>query len=157
MPLNECGMTHPSQKLKRLSNLRLLIWTLTAFIFLIGCASSSKKNRPEPYQNLVTVQKPGNEPNRTARVYIDSVKKITTNNQPALLVNGTFPDACTKLKKVSHQVKNDSLFLEIEAWRNPDSMCAQVLTPFSYIYYKIPENELTSHDQIVINETAFSY
>lgn len=110
----------------------------------------------ESYKNLVTIQKPDDEPYQQSKVYIDSVKKITDNSKPVLVVSGTFPDACTKLQNVNHRTAGDSLYLDIQAWRNPDMMCSQVLTPFSYIYDSIAEKELNAHAKIIINGSSYS-
>jgi hypothetical protein len=135
---------------------RLLLYTVTIFVLIIGCASSSQKgDTVESYENLVTIQKPADEPHQQSKVYIDSVKKITDNNKPVLMVSGTFPDACTKLQNVTHRTTGDSLYLDIKAWRNPDMMCSQVLTPFSYIYQKITEKELSRHTSIIINNSSY--
>lgn len=137
--------------------MRLLLGTLTIFAFIIGCASSSQKSDTvESYDNLVTIREPGDEPHQQSKVYIDSVKKITDNDEPVLVVSGTFPDGCTKLQNVTHRTTGDSLYLDIMAWRNPNMMCSQVLTPFSYIYNNIPEKELTTHAKVTINGSSYS-
>lgn len=124
----------------------------------IGCASSSQNsNKSESYENLISVEKPDDEPHQPSKVYIDSVNKITEDDKNVLLVSGTFPDACTKISSVTHHTKNDSLHLDIKAWRNPEKMCSQVLTPFSYIYDQLSDDELSSYDQVTINKTAYSF
>lgn len=110
----------------------------------------------ESYENLVTIQKPDDEPHQQSKVYIDSVKKVTNDDEPVLVVSGTFPDACTKLQHVTHRIAGDSLYLDVKAWRNPDMMCSQVLTPFSYIYDSITEKELNSHAEVIINGSSYS-
>ncbi|WP_441001483.1 hypothetical protein [Fodinibius sp. SL11] len=110
----------------------------------------------ESFENLVTIQKPVDEPHKPSKVYIDSVKMITDNSKPVLLISGTFPDACTKLHNVSHRTSSDSLYVNIEAWRNPNKMCAQVLTPFSYIYKEINTKELKAHSKAIINGSSYS-
>ncbi|MGM0546989.1 MAG: hypothetical protein ACQEST_09735 [Bacteroidota bacterium] len=144
--------------MKTPSKLRLIACTLLTFIFAIGCASSQNSNKSESYENLVSIEKPDEgEPSQPSKVYIDSVKKITDNDTQALLISGTFPDACTKIRSVSHHTQNDSLHLDIEAWRNPEKMCAQVLTPFSYIYNRLSDDELSSYDNVTINNTAYNF
>lgn len=146
------------EKLKITSKLRLLAFTITAFLFALGCASSSQNNnKAEAYENLVTIEQPEGEPNRPSKVYIDSVKKVTENQTDALLISGTFPDACTKISEVTHRIQNDSLHLDIQAWRNPDKMCSQVLTPFSYIYDRLSNDELSTYDRVIINNSAYSF
>jgi hypothetical protein len=137
---------------------RLLTWLLPVFVVITGCASSSNNaSQTELPSNLITLQSPGDTPSQPSKVYIDSVKQITHEQQSALLINGTFPDACTKLESVTHEIKNDSLMLHFKAWRNPDTLCAQVLTPFSFLYDKLSEKELSQHSQVIINGTAYSY
>ncbi|MGD8747403.1 MAG: hypothetical protein PVI44_02975 [Balneolaceae bacterium] len=139
--------------------MRILYSLLPLLIAIAGCASSSKHNgdQQQTFANLVQLEKPGNTAHQPSNVYIDSVKQIKANNQPALLISGTFPDACTKLEDVSHSISNDSLHIQIKAWRNPKEMCAQVLTPFSFIYDKLTREELSSHSEVFINSTAYSY
>lgn len=131
-------------------------WTLVILIVIAGCASSSNKKNQD-YENMISLQKPVEQPYRSSKVYIDSVKQITKNQKSVLLIHGTFPDACTKLEEVTHRVENDSLHLDLKAWRNPELMCAQVLTPFSYIYEKLSNPDFSSHSKIIINGTAYSF
>lgn len=138
--------------------MRLLLWTFVISCFVIGCASSSKNNvDPESYENLTSIQKPGEKPFKQAKVYIDSVKMVWVNNHPALLINGTFPDGCTKLQEVTHRIHNDSLYLDMKAWRNPNMMCTQALTPFTYIYDQLSKKHYQSYNHININSTTFSF
>lgn len=131
---------------------------LAVLIVISSCASSSKNEEPhQSYENLITIQKPGGQPNQPAQIYIDSVKSITRDQGRALLIQGTFPDACTNLESITHRIQKDSLFLHIKAWRNPEMMCAQVLTSFSYIYEQLNNDELSSRSEVIINDTAYNY
>ncbi|TYP94124.1 hypothetical protein LX73_1849 [Fodinibius salinus] len=109
------------------------------------------------YPNLVTLQKAQDVSHQPANIYVDSVKQITVDNHPALFISGSFPDACTHLSNVSHQINNETLTLNFSAWRNTDKMCAQVLTPFSFIYEQLEDQEITSRSEVFINDTAYSY
>jgi hypothetical protein len=135
---------------------KTLYWSLAVLIIIAGCASSSNNNSQD-YDNLISLQKPKEQPHRPSKVYIDSVKQVTINQTSALLIYGTFPDACTNLEEVTHRVENDSLYLNLKAWRNPETMCSQVLTPFSYIYDNLGKQDFASHSEIIINDTAFSF
>lgn len=138
--------------------MKSICWFLAVLVVVGSCASSSKNEEAaQNYENLIALQDPGDQPNQSSKVYIDSVKSITWERQKALLIYGTFPDACTNLKDVTHRIQNDSLYLTFEAWRNPEMMCAQVLTSFSYIYEGLSEDEITSHSEVIINDTAYSY
>lgn len=141
-----------------ISKVRLPLYTIFIFILLTGCASSAQKNdNVKSFENLVTIQEPLDEPHQPSKVYIDSLKQIRNDGKPALLINGTFPDACTKLQQVIHHSTGDSLYIDIKAWRNPDQMCAQVLTPFSYIYHDLTEDELNTHSAAIINGSSYSF
>jgi hypothetical protein len=125
-------------------------------MIIAGCTSTSNKNNQD-YDDLVSLQKPGEQPYRSSKVYIDSVKQITRNQDPGLFLYGTFPDACTNLENVTHRVENDSLYLDVKAWRNPETMCSQVLTPFAFIYENLSEQDFASHSEIIINGTSYSF
>jgi hypothetical protein len=125
---------------------------------IAGCASSNNNDEDDqPLQNLVELQSPDEQPNQPSKVYIDSVKQITRNKKEVLVIFGTFPDACTNLEEVTHHTKGESLHLEFSAWRNPEIMCAQVLSPFTFIYDKLSKEELSSHSEVLINNTSYSY
>jgi len=135
---------------------KILYSLLPILIIAAGCASSSQNdNKHQAYSNLVKLEKPGNTPHQPSKVYVDSVKQINIDNRVALLISGTFPDGCTKLQDVSHFVRNDSLHLALTSWRNPEMMCTQALSPFSYIYDKITKEELSNHSEIFIKSTAY--
>lgn len=112
---------------------------------------------PKDYPNLVTLQKAQDVSHQPAKIYVDSVKQITANDHPALLISGSFPDGCTHLSNVTHQIDGGILILEFSAWRNTDKMCAQVLTPFSFIYEQLEDQEITSRSEVFINDTGYSY
>jgi len=125
---------------------------------IAGCASSSNNSvGREQYPNLITLQQPQDQPHITSKVYVDSVKQITASERPALLISGTLPDACTNLENVTHSISENKLSVKITAWRNPDMMCAQVLSPFSFIYEGLTEKELSARSSVIINGTEFTY
>lgn len=132
--------------------------SIAALLIIVGCASSSNnKTNSTDFENLITLQKPGDQPYQSSKVYIDSVKNITTEQGSSLLIHGTFPDACTHLEEVSHHIENDSLYLEFKAWRNPETMCSQVLTPFSFIYDNLSKQDIASHTAVIINGISYKF
>lgn len=138
--------------------MKLLYWSLAVLIVIGSCASSSKnEEQQESFENLVSLQKPGEQPSQPSKIYIDSVQQINSDQKPVLLIKGTFPDACTHLQEVTHHIKSDSLYLKMKAWRNPEKMCAQVLTSFSFMYDKFNDDELSSRSEVIINEVSYSY
>lgn len=137
--------------------MKFFCWFFAALVIIAGCASSSDKNIEEQdLENLVSLEHPEDHPFQSSRVYIDSLKQGTQNQEAVLLIHGTFPDACTHLEEVTHRVENDSLYLDLKAWRNPKQMCSQVLTPFSFIYDELNSEVLSSHSQIIINGTSYN-
>lgn len=136
------------------------LYLVLVFIIALGCASSSNNEENQKYYpNLIKPNPPEEQPSQSSKVYIDSVKKITPEEleQPALLISGNLADACTHLEDISHQIQNDSLKIKISAWRNPEQMCAQALTPFSVVYDELTEKEISDHSKLFINDSAYSY
>ncbi|MGI5828248.1 MAG: hypothetical protein ACOX6V_04500 [Patescibacteria group bacterium] len=66
-------------------------------------------------------------------VSVDSVEvvKVEKNQGRAeVIVAGMLPDACTEINEVTTDREGTTFTIILEATRPPDSMCAQVLTPF---------------------------
>ena len=134
------------------SILLLLITTLIAS----ACASSEKNsNREADIENLVSLNPPGDREQEESTIYIDSVEAITYENSRALLISGSFPDACTHLSAASDTLIDGSLHITLEAWRESDRMCAQVLTSYSYIYSDIPVDVLSEISSVTINDRSY--
>ncbi|HKL19713.1 MAG TPA: hypothetical protein VJ905_12120 [Halalkalibaculum sp.] len=134
------------------SILLLLITTLIAS----ACASSEKNsNREADIENLVSLNPPGDREQEESTIYIDSVETITYENSRALLISGSFPDACTHLSAASDTLIDGSLHITLEAWRESDRMCAQVLTSYSYIYSDIPVDVLSEISSVTINDRSY--
>jgi len=134
------------------SILLLLITTLIAS----ACASSEKNsNREADIENLVSLNPPGEREQEESTIYIDSVEAITYENSRALLISGSFPDACTHLSTASDTLIDGSLHITLEAWRESDRMCAQVLTSYSYIYSDIPVDVLSEISSVTINDRSY--
>jgi len=138
---------------------KVLFLSSVALILIAGCASSSNNEiHPDSFPDLVKLQQPGpNTKHQPSKVYIDSVETASLNRQPVLIMHGTFPDGCTNLNSVSHTVRNDSLFVDITAWRDPEKLCTQVLTPFTYIYQKITADDLSLHSEVTINGSTYTF
>lgn len=127
-------------------------------IVIAGCASSSNKGQSQDsYPHLVETVQPEDQPYESSKVYIDSVKQITFEGEPALLVSGTFPDGCTNLREVSHTLGEEAVALNFVAWRNPEKMCTQVLTPFSFIYKGLTENEINAYSSVTVKGVSYSF
>lgn len=136
--------------------MKALALLLLSGIIAAGCASSEKKSLDKSkIENLVEIHPPLHKSYTKSKVYIDSVQLIDDNDRRALLVSGSFPDGCTRLDRAAHTVNNGEVELSLSAWRDPEMMCAQVLTPFSFIYNGLAEEELDQRPAILINGTTF--
>lgn len=136
--------------------MRSLLLLLMVSFLAAACASSEKNsNRKEDISNLVKLNPPGDQEQEESTIYIDSLESIALNGQNALLISGSFPDACTHLKSAADSLENDTLKITLEAWRETDKMCAQVLTSFSYIYEGIPEEVLEKKSTVSINNRSY--
>lgn len=137
-----------------MSNVSLLLFLL----FLIASCfhSSNDYTDSSEISNLTSLNPPEQNEADTATIYIDSVNFVNHNQQRALLISGDFPDGCTHLKNADHTRQSDTFSIELQAWRESEKMCTQALTPFSFIYDKMPEEELSRLDSIQINDEFFS-
>ena len=133
-----------------------LLFISSLLVLVSTCVSSEKNsNRKEDFSNLVSLNPPGEQKQEDSNIYIDTVQAITLEEQKALLISGSFPDACTHLKSATDTLTNDTLKITLKAWRETDRMCAQVLTSFSYIYEGIPEEVLNNRSTVTINNSSY--
>ncbi|WP_265790156.1 hypothetical protein [Fodinibius salicampi] len=154
---NACGMMPRFKELKNNPHFSISGLLLTIGFFMIfGCASSDPK-LTDSYPNLTELQQPEDTPHQEGKVYIDSLKQITIEKENALLISGKLADGCTHLRTVSHQeTKDNSLHLQVTAWRHTDKMCTQALVPFSYIYQELSNSQIIHYSDILINGKKYS-
>lgn len=155
---NACGMMLRSKELK--NNPVFLVTgllTLTIGFFMIsGCASSDPK-LTDSYPNLTELQQPEGTPHQDGKVYIDSLKKITLEEGNAFLISGKLADGCTYLQTISHkETEENTIHLEVTAWRHADKICTQALVPFSYIYRELSNSQIDHYSEIFINGKKYS-
>lgn len=136
----------------------LVLISLSLFM-ISGCASSEKnsnKKQEMSWPNLVTLNPPAeNNNSRESDVYIDTAGVVSHNGKQTLLIKGQFPDGCTQLGSADYARAGDTLQITLRAWRDPNMMCAQVLTPFSFLYEDIPEKMLVNRELIQINGQSY--
>lgn len=136
--------------------MRSLIILIASTLLVSACASSEKNsNKEEEYPNLVNLNPPGDRAKEASNIYIDSVETVNYKNRQALLISGSFPDACTHLSAASDTLVNGNLEITLEAWRETDQMCAQVLTSFSYIYSDISQEILSDLSSVRVNDRSY--
>lgn len=158
MLLNACGMMPRFKELKNNPGFSIKgLFTLVIGLFIIsGCASSDPK-LSDSYPNLTELQQPEDAPHREGKVYVDSLKQITLEEDNVILISGKLADGCTYLQAVSHQERGDStLHLTVTAWRHADKMCTQALVPFSYIYRGLSNSQINHYSDILINGKKYS-
>lgn len=112
-------------------------------LFLAAACSTPQK----------TAQKTDIQP---SKVYVDSVKTVNQNGTAGLKIFGRFPDSCTYLEDANHSLKNGAIHLQLIAQRE-SAMCTQMLVPFSFVYNKLTEEEISGHSKVVINGMAYEY
>lgn len=136
--------------------MRSFLFLLITTLAVSACASSEKNsNRQADFEDLVTLNPPDDAEQEESTFYIDSVETINYQNKRALLISGSFPDACTHLSTASDTLINGSLQVSLEAWRETDRMCAQVLTSFSFIYSEVSPEVLSDISSVTINDRSY--
>lgn len=137
--------------------MKIVSLLLFSICIVAGC-SSSDNNRIDSrnISDTVTLNPPDDQQANSSIVYIDSAGIVNHKGSIALLVAGDFPDGCTHLENAEHNWADEVLSLTISAWRDPDMMCTQVLTPFTFIYDQLSEEQLGELDSVRINGTTYS-
>lgn len=139
--------------------MKALLTGISAVMILIGagCASSQEEEIPaeEQLQNVIAPNPPEDNSYDSSSVYIDSVGTILRDGERVPVIFGSFPDGCTQLKSAEYRTENDSLHVILSAWRDPDLMCAQVLTSFSFVYDDLKQ-EINNRTAIIINGTGYN-
>lgn len=141
--------------------LRLCLLAVISLFVIDGCASADNKKKrsdtADSYPDLIELKKPSRNARQTGKVYIDSVKQITTESKEALLIAGKLADGCTHLQSVHHRVEDHTLILELSTWRDTEAMCTQALVPFSFIYEELDSEEITTYSQATVNGNIYSF
>lgn len=126
-------------------------------ILIAACIPSENSSDPESeYSDLVKVNPPeGVQQQEESQVYIDNVEKVEYDGKEVLLIKGSFPDGCTHIKSAGHFTEGKTINISIIAWRDPDMMCSQVLTSFSFLYTNISEQVLQNDPALIVNKKEY--
>jgi hypothetical protein len=140
--------------------MKALALLLVSGVLAAGCASSDKdegQSGDSNFKNQVKLNPPESQNQQDSKVYIDSVEVVTYNDAKALLISGNFPDGCTHLGKATHTLHNGMLEVSLSAWRDPDQMCIQALTPFSFVYDELTQSDanLEQRSSVTVNGTIY--
>lgn len=140
---------------------RLCLLAVISLYIINGCASADDKRKcsdaADSYPNLIELKKPSGSSLQTGKVYIDSIKQVTTESKEALLIAGKLADGCTYLQSVNHRVEDHTLILELSTWRDTEAMCTQALVPFSYIYGELNSEGIATYSQATVNGKTYSF
>ena len=130
---------------------------IVTFLILItavaGC-TSMQSSLDEQYPDRVQVNPPQRVPYEERPLHIRSVERIQFRNNYALVIEGDFPNPCTQILRVNDNRFAQTNSFEIIGWQKYEEMCAQMITPFTFIY----ENQsmpLRDLETVTVNGTAF--
>ena len=62
---------------------------------------------------------------------VDGVSVDVKNNHYYAVVNGNYPDSCTRISDVHQEIDGDTIRLILTTGKPADLMCAQMITPFT--------------------------
>ena len=83
---------------------------------------------------------------------VDSVTVERIDNQDYAVINGNYPDACTKISSVAQVVEGDAFSLTLLTQSPQDVMCAQMLTPFTVEILLTTGGLLPGEFSVMVNE-----
>ncbi len=138
--------------IRRLHRIHLILLSITLVWILAACslfATSPAETVPSPTIPAPTVTAPvlaetiaptpenASQLGQTVTVYYETITLSQAESKPDLVyakVNGNLPDPCSKIvNKTYYWIDDHGVELVITAEREPNVMCAQVLTPFEGI------------------------
>jgi len=138
--------------------MKAILFTLLSLHLLMmgsGCTvnEDSIKDR---YPNLVEITAPGDLPYSEVSIGIEKADIVTLSNDLALHIKGYFPNPCTQLLRVEESFNEGVLRLELIGWQQSDIFCAQTITPFSYLYTTLNDDQLQSLEVVTVNGEEFT-
>jgi hypothetical protein len=108
------------------TNKQFLVLALLAFsLILVACGDDSPGRDQEEQEVAATSEETG------TLAVVDSVSIEESNAHNYVVVNGNYPDACTKISNVEQVVEENSFNITLYTEAPADLMCAQMLSPFT--------------------------
>jgi len=130
-------------------------------LFSISCQSAEKSTDEAPdsvifnFPNLISAQAPDRTDILNVPVYVDHVEILIINQSPFVLIQGNLPTPCYNLNTPEENIQNGNLNLILYAWQPLDTICTQVLQPFSFLH-PLPESaDPASSGNIFINNIPY--
>lgn len=125
---------------------------LMASFFMSACTSTSDILN-EKYPNLIELDPPERIPYEEKKVRVDDLQVMEIRGQSLLVIQGSFPNPCSKLLRIEQESFPEILNLELVGWQKAREMCAQSITPFTYIVKDIPEEQWEQLKLVTVNGT----
>lgn len=125
-------------------------------LVLAGCAALSATNDSEDNGQFQEFRIPDDaidistppEDYSESRVYIHEVRKVTIDGVPKLIVKGSLPESCSRLKSAELNFRSDELAeIKMRSWRPSGDSCLQVLVDFTYVFSDIEDEYITTVTQ----------
>lgn len=123
-------------------------------MIVFGFACSSIQSLQDQYPDAIELTPSPQVPYDEKDITIRSVEPVQSGRQYALLIEGDFPNPCTQLLRVNEKSGLDKLNLKILGWQKHKEMCAEVITPFTFIY-EIPKEDYEKIDSVSANGKTF--
>jgi len=114
-------------------------------LFSISCQSAEKSTAEVSdsvifnIPNLITAQTPDRTDIINEPVYVEHVEILIIDQSPAVLIQGYLPTPCNNLNIPEENIQDGYLNLILYTWQPLDSICSQVLHPFSFLH-PLPES-----------------
>ncbi|MEX0608546.1 MAG: hypothetical protein WD016_01180 [Balneolaceae bacterium] len=121
-------------------------------ITCISCASSHISLR-EQHPEAIDVNPPQRVPYIENEITIHAIEAVSSGKEYALLIEGEFPNPCTQILRVNERRLIGTLELKILGWQRYGEMCAEVITPFTFIY-NIPKEQFQDIETVTANGTV---
>ena len=103
----------------------LLLALLTLSLILAACGDESPGRSQQEQEAASTSEQAGT----LAIVESVSIEESMAHNYA--VVNGNYPDACTKISNIEQVVEGNSFDITLYTEAPADLMCAQMITPFT--------------------------
>ena len=133
--------------------LRAVPFAILVFLFSACAALSETDDDTQPTEDLeeytipedtIDISTPSGEYSE-GRVYIHEVRKVDVDGVPGIVVKGSLPESCSRLKTAELFFESDDVVeIEMTSWRPADVSCAQVLVDFSYLFEDVDESRLAT-------------
>lgn len=128
----------------------------TAFIIclmLVGFSCAPTQNLNDNHPDAIEINPPNQVPYIEKDIIIHSVEPIQVGRRYGFLIEGDFPNVCTQILRVNERAALGNLDLKVLGWQRYQELCAETITPFTYIH-EIPRDIFETLDTVSVNGTT---